>query len=275
MSDDEDPLWTDILSHITAAGRPMRPTDVEKAFSERNGSYVRKVLSKLVERGSLVRPSRGLYDLPGRTAQTRDTSRERDAEVTEGVQRLPGLAAPSDLVLSLKERVTITLYTEVCAGDGVIVFDQASEISVTLSPALAFHFFGFQPPEVMGVSQVVGDSMEPLLYDGDLVLYELTPDVNGGGVFVLNYNGLAACKRVQQQGRGYRLIPENRQAGYEPELIRATGDGYVHDATGDEIEFGVVGRVVFPRPETPRLHIQQVQTLLTNMFREAAFDRAA
>ena len=112
--------------------------------------------------------------------------------------------------------------------------------------------------------------MIPMFEPGDLVLYDLTPDADGGGVFVVNYDGRAACKRVQRVGRAYRLIPENRAAGYQPELIRQTAAGFVHDATGDEIEFGIVGRILFPRPETPRLHIDQVGQILRGMFREAA-----
>ncbi len=210
----------------------------------------------------------------GITGNTKEQDVASDTALAAPGDRVEGLSAPARLVESLQQTVSLTLYTDVCAGDGVLVFDEASRISVELSPALAFHFLGFQPPEVMGVSQVAGDSMEPLLYDGDLVLYELTPDVNGGGVFVLNYDGLAACKRVQPHGRGYRLIPENRQAGYLPEVVRKTDDGFVHE-NGDEIEFGVVGRVLFPRPETPRLHIQQVRQLLTDLFRDAAFSAAA
>lgn len=193
-----------------------------------------------------------------------------DTALAESGERLGGLSAPASLVRSLQESVTLTLYTDVCAGDGVLIFDEASRISVSLPPALFFHFFGFTPPEVLGVSQVVGDSMEPMLYDGDLVLYALTPDVDGGGVFVVNYDGRAACKRVQRVGRAYRLMPENKIAGYVDELVRTTDDGFIHDATGDEIEFGIVGRVVFPKPETPRLHIQQVRDMLTGMFRDAA-----
>ena len=196
-----------------------------------------------------------------------------DTALTGSGPKLAGLSAPAALVESLQARTTLTLYTDVCAGDGVLVFDEASRITVSLPPALAFHLFGFQPPTVMGVSQVVGDSMEPMLHDGDLVLYQLTPDLEGDGVHVLSYDGQAACKRVQRVGKSYRLIPENRAAGYEPELIRHTAGGFVHDATGDEIEFGIVGRVLFPRPETPRLHIQQVRSLLTQMFREEALGR--
>lgn len=209
---------------------------------------------------------RGLEEIALRTQR----SIAGDASVSAAGERLPGLSAPASLVESLQEQVVLTLYTDVCAGDGVLVFDEASRITISLPPALAFHVFGFQPPEIMGVSQVVGDSMEPMLYDGDLVLYQLTPDAEGDGVHVISYDGRAACKRVQRVGKSFRLIPENRIAGYETELIRQTEDGFVHDATGDEIEFGIVGRVLFPRPETPRLHIQQVRTLLTEMFKDAA-----
>ena len=242
----------------------MGPREVSDASGGDYG-YVRKQLGELFREGIVTKPSRGRYSLPAKEQNV--TS---DTTVARSGSSLPGLSAPDDLVLGLQKTVALTLYTAVCAGDGHLVFDEASRISIELPPALAFHAFGFVPPPVMGVSQVSGDSMEPMLHDGDLVLYDLTPDADGGGVFVVNYDGLAACKRVQRVGRAYRLIPENRSAGYTVELIRQTDAGFVHDETGDEIEFGIVGRVLFPRPETPRLHIDQVGHLLRGMFREAA-----
>ena len=188
--------------------------------------------------------------------------------VADSSDRIEGLSAPAELVAGLQRTISLTLYTSVCAGDGTLIFDEASRISVEMPAGLAFHFFGFNPPPVMGVSEVVGDSMLPMFEPGDLVLYDLTPDAGGGGVFVINYDGKAACKRVQPVGRSYRLIPENRI--YHAELIRLTADGYVHDETGEIIEFGIVGRILFPKPETPRLHVQQVGDLLRGMFREAA-----
>ena len=191
-----------------------------------------------------------------------------DTALPMKADNLDGLSAPAALVNSLQKSVVLTLCTAVCAGDGALIFDEASRITVEIPAPLAFHFFGFSPPPIMGVSEVEGDSMVPMFEPGDLVLYDLTPDVGGGGVFVVNYDGRAACKRVQPVGRSYRLIPENRV--YQPELIKLTDDGYIHAETGDEIEFGIVGRILFPRPETPRLHIQQVGQLLRGMFREAA-----
>ena len=201
-----------------------------------------------------------------------DNPSSDDTTLPEGVETLPGLSAPAPLVTGLQETVDLTLYTSVCAGEGALIFDEASRITVSIPPAIAFHFFGFHPPPVMGVSEVVGDSMIPMLEPGDLVLYDLTPDATGGGVFVVNYDGRAACKRVQPLGRSFRLIPENR--AYRPEVIRTTDDGYIHSETGEIIEFGIVGKVLFPRPQTPRLHVQQVADLLRGMFRAAAAEAA-
>jgi phage repressor protein C with HTH and peptisase S24 domain len=183
-------------------------------------------------------------------------------------------AAALSLTKRLRENTTLQLYTAVAAAPsadaGALVFDEASRISVTLPRVICRQWLGFDPPEVMGVSEVTGDSMEPILYDGDLVLYSLTPEVDGGGLFVVNYDGRMLCKRVQQLGSVYRLIPENRLAGYVAERIRATDAGFVHEDTEDEIGFGIVGKILWPNQHTSRLHMQQVGELLRRMFREAA-----
>ena len=127
----------------------------------------------------------------------------------------------------------------------------------------------------MGVSEVTGDSMEPILYDGDLILYNLTPQAESDGLHVVNYDGRMAVKRLQRVGRGWRLIPQNRSAGYEPELLKLTSDGFRSETSGDLIAFGVVGRLLFPTPKTQRLHIEQVGLLLRQLFREAASSNLA
>lgn len=260
-------LDPDAFSSLLAPARKAKQLtqqDVAKALGVSVRSY------QGYERGEQPTPAekaRQLVELLDLSIEGGSNSAS-DARVSRSAQTLPGLSAPDALVTGLQKSVSLTLCTAVCAGDGALIFDEASRITVEIPAPLAFHFFGFSPPPIMGVSEVTGDSMVPMFEPGDLVLYDLTPDAGGGGVFVINYDGRAACKRVQPVGRSYRLIPENRV--YQPELIKLTDEGWEHGETGDSIEFGIVGRILFPRPETPRLHIQQVGQLLRGMFREAA-----
>lgn len=219
---------------------------------------------------------------------SRDWWQRGEGPMLEGGSRpAPGVIAPTGagktaaavagaarLTKRLRETTTLHLHTAVAAAPsadaGALVFDEASRITVTLPRIICRQWLGFDPPEVMGVSEVAGDSMEPLLYDGDLVLYSLTPEVDGGGLFVVSYDSRMLCKRVQQLGQTFRLIPENRMAGYIAETIRATENGFVHEQTEDEIDFGIVGKILWPNQHTSRLHMQQVGELLRRMFREAA-----
>jgi len=174
------------------------------------------------------------------------------------------------LVELLQDNVTFDLYPEVSAGGGALVFDERSRITVTLPRAFVRQFLGFEPPPIMGVSEVTGDSMWPIFQDGDLVLYSLTPDADTTGLYVCNYDGRMVSKRIQPVGRGYRIISENRLAGYAPELVKLTANGYEHAETGDVIEFGIVGKILFPRPETARIQTEHLAGLLKQMFSEAA-----
>lgn len=258
-----------LVSAIQESGaRGADISDLIRTLSTGTEDSIRKRASELTKSGVLERVSRGRYRIPEYLNQVR-INEAGPSYATEIVPLTPRALA---LVESLQEVVTFDLFHEVAAGHGLdaLIFDERSRISVTLPLAFCHQFLGFRPPAMMGVSEVTGDSMWPALQDGDLVLYSLSPDIDATGLHVLNYDGRMVCKRVQPVGRGYRIISENRLAGYIPELIRLTGEGYVHDETGDLIEFGIVGKILFPRPETARVQTEHLAHLLKQMFSEAA-----
>lgn len=253
-----------ILHVLSNADHPLGTPEIAERLPEigveTTDQNLRQELSALARSGEVTRPRRGRYLLvPGSGAVA--------GRSTPGPP--PTLRAAA-LQARLRETVRLTLYTEVCAGGGSYVFDEASGVVVEIPRALVVQFLGFDPPPAMGVSQVEGDSMEPLMEDGDLVLYDLVPSSPGSGIYVVNYDERVAVKRLQPYGRGWRLIPENRAAGYVEEVVTQTEEGWQHHGTGGIISFGVVGRVVFPRRHSSRLHVQQVAELLRAMFREAA-----
>ncbi len=199
-----------------------------------------------------------------------EASSPGDAALTVDTRSVALPSRALALVELLQDTVTFDLFPEVSAGDGTIVFDERSRITVTLPRPFVRQFLGFNPPPMMGVSEVTGDSMWPILQNGDLVLYSLTPDADTTGLYVCNYDGRMVSKRIQPVGRGYRIISENRLAGYATELVKLTANGYEHAETGDVIEFGIVGRILFPRPETARIQTEHLAGMLKQMFSEAA-----
>lgn len=90
-------------------------------------------------------------------------------------------------------------------------------------------------PKQLNVISVRGDSMEPSLSDGDIILIDRR-DTNprSGGVYVLNLDGGLLVKRVQRLLNGdFKIISDNPR--YEPETVPASQLDLVR----------IIGRVVW------------------------------
>lgn len=89
---------------------------------------------------------------------------------------------------------------------------------------------GFEPAQLSAIL-VAGDSMEPLLRDGDEILVDRTPRPLRDGVHVVRVGDSLMVKRVQTGVPG-RLVLESQNPAYRP-----------IELAPDEVE--VVGRVVW------------------------------
>jgi repressor LexA len=67
-----------------------------------------------------------------------------------------------------------------------------------------------------------GDSMEPTLKDGDIILIRRQPEVENGQIAAVNVNGETTLKRVYFRSDGLHLIADN--PGYQPIFIPAYSD---------------------------------------------------
>lgn len=87
----------------------------------------------------------------------------------------------------------------------------------------------------LAVITVKGDSMEPRLRDGDVVLLDMSAKaVEDNAIYALQFNGGLSIKRVQRFMSGaIEIISDNKT--YKPELLTPDQAGDVH----------VVGRVVW------------------------------
>jgi phage repressor protein C with HTH and peptisase S24 domain len=96
------------------------------------------------------------------------------------------------------------------------------KLSLGLSPANA------------AVISVMGDSMEPYLFDGDLILVDTgISRISNDSVYVLQYDESLLVKRIQRKGDGTVIVKSDNPL-YEPEIFR--GDA------ADRLR--VVGRLV-------------------------------
>ena len=98
---------------------------------------------------------------------------------------------------------------------------------------------GIQPATLLALS-VVGESMEPNLYEGDVVVIDTADKtMRDGGVYAFNYDGESVIKRlVKERGEWWLFSDNPDQARHRPKGCR----------TGD---CGIIGRVV--RRETDHI----------------------
>ncbi|MRR33189.1 helix-turn-helix transcriptional regulator [bacterium] len=87
----------------------------------------------------------------------------------------------------------------------------------------------------LALISVKGDSMEPTLSNGDLILVDTsTRKVEDNAIYVLRYNGALMVKRIQRKIDGSLIIKSDNLV-YEPEMVSGEAVNELH----------VVGRVVW------------------------------
>lgn len=128
---------------------------------------------------------------------------------------------------SRSKGVPINVYGRVAAGVPIeMIEDIIDTEEITEEMARTGEFFGLQ---------IHGDSMEPKISDGDIVIVRKQDDAETGETVIATVNGTdATCKRLKKYRDGIELIPTN--PGYEPMFY-----------SNEEIEqkpVRIIGRVV-------------------------------
>lgn len=119
------------------------------------------------------------------------------------------------------------------AGGGTIVQSEQIVDHLAFKGSWLKNQLGLSPANVAVIS-VFGDSMEPYLADGDLILIDTSIDrVKNDSVYVLQYGESLLVKRLQIMRDGSVIVKSDNER-YEPETFR-----------GDSInQLRVVGRLV-------------------------------
>lgn len=130
-------------------------------------------------------------------------------------------------VVAPRKCITINVLGRVAAGipiDAVTDIIDTEEISLEM--ARTGEFFGLQ---------IKGDSMEPKISDGDVVIVRQQNDAESGDIVIATINGdEATCKRIRKYRDGIELVSSN--PCYEPMFF-----------SNEEIEnkpVRIIGRVV-------------------------------
>ena len=106
-----------------------------------------------------------------------------------------------------KKGVTINVLGRVAAGIPIEAIEEIIDTEeITEELARTGNFFGLQ---------IHGNSMEPRIYEGDVVIVRQQDDADSGDVVIAMINGDdATCKRLRKYRDGIELIPNN--PSYEP-----------------------------------------------------------
>lgn len=104
--------------------------------------------------------------------------------------------------------ITYPVIVGIKAGyNGEVIFEESGD-----SEQIPIDWIKGDTPNKFFIASVRGDSMHPLLIDGDRVLVHVTPSVSSGQIAVIRYNGNdMTIKRVVYKPNGdyFDLIPIN------------------------------------------------------------------
>lgn len=106
-----------------------------------------------------------------------------------------------------RKGIPVKVYGRVAAGIPLeMIEDIIDEEEISLDMARTGEFFALQ---------IHGDSMEPRMRDGDVVIVRVQEDADSGDTVVATVNGTdATCKRLRKYKDGLELIATN--PSYEP-----------------------------------------------------------
>lgn len=119
------------------------------------------------------------------------------------------------------------------AGGGALVHSEQIVDHIAFKADWLKQQLGLNPAQAAVIS-VIGDSMEPCLADGDLILIDTSVTrVENNAIYVIQVEGDLLVKRIQKKIDGTVIIKSDNER-YEPEIFR-----------GESVELlKVVGRMV-------------------------------
>lgn len=136
-----------------------------------------------------------------------------------------GEASPATIPIKL-----VTMYLQ--AGIMGFEVEQNFEDGGTLDVPLQWVEENDYVPHCLIAIKVRGDSMQPMLYQGDIAVVNIADNKKvSGGVYAINFNGEPVIKRLKYEGREWYMTSENGDPQYARRLCRG----------GDCI---IVGRIV-------------------------------
>lgn len=126
----------------------------------------------------------------------------------------------------VKDVINIPVYEQaLSAGRGQELLDSAPVIDYVALPSNLKKYH-----ENISASYVRGDSMEPTLFDNDIILFDRFGYDGADGIYVINYKGAGFVKRLQRDRDFVRIISDNKKYSEMTE-------------SGQSQDFTVIGKV--------------------------------
>lgn len=234
MSSEHDDVWLsaeDLAEYGKRAGLPGTPRGCTKK-AQREQWPSRQVQGKGGKGGIKT-----LYQPPTALLAAINSVGEPSQAAPAKVKRTP-VQAPHRVEQPLAGYVAIPLYNGVraAAGGGAIVEHETPDDALVFKEEWVRIELGARPQDLYLI-RVAGDSMEPTLRSGDVILVDrraTRPDREG--VYILRMNEMLLVKRLQALPGGVvRVISDN--TAFLPFEIKAA------DVGGDEL--AIIGRVVW------------------------------
>lgn len=142
--------------------------------------------------------------------------------------------APAPRTVANDDFVAVPRYAAaLSAGGGAMVEGDIEVVEMVMFRRAWMKRIGVNPLQAH-VIPVIGDSMQPTLVEGDVVLADTgDTDIVGGGIFVIVQAGHARVKRLTMRGDGSVMVISDNRDIYPPETVPAEGAD----------NFRIVGRV--------------------------------
>ncbi|RIY32372.1 hypothetical protein CKF54_04970 [Psittacicella hinzii] len=118
------------------------------------------------------------------------------------------------------------LEVEASAGPGTYNEGYAASQQVFISNSEYYRNLYTENPANLRVLKIRGDSMEPLLHDGQTCIVRLENSFTSSGIYVFTYGDVTFIKRLQKSRDSYIAISENIK--YPPFIIEESNNFTIH-----------------------------------------------
>lgn len=149
--------------------------------------------------------AKDLADIIGVPVRTLYTRSQRNTKFSlEELQKIESFYAINLIGLNNSDCIELEhIHINPSCGKGTIVLDDAEITPIKLGKTIISNILKVSKPEYLKTFKASGDSMEPIIEDGDILLVDVNRiDFQNGGIFLLTINNDWFVKRLRKRLSG-------------------------------------------------------------------------